>query len=326
VNKKAIEIVTDGIGATLIFTPDGGDTIVFHSGSGGTNAGTAVNLSAYFDANTHAKTAHVVWQHGTDALFGNLGGGWWTRKDAAAVDAHVQSHRPGSVIAWIHDNLGGSNKFGTVGCSMGTMATLSPVLWGPLDAKLDYQMVMGGSAFWDVNATCGRTPAYTIGHCDVSAARCGSDSDCSGGTDHCRFPTDPVTGEFSVVINYLYQTAGDPTQACFPLPDPTAQPNPAFDRSSFNRVAHHFGLGHRVHFVTDEDGPLSLPPGTKAADQHVMEGNTLYALEAITLATSSTLAPLWTDFDQHYHCDSFGKDPSLTAWTVSTIQREMMIQ
>jgi hypothetical protein len=181
---------------------------------------------------------------------------------------------------------------------------------------------MGGSAFWDVNAACGRGTPYTTGHCDVSAARCSSDADCSGGSDHCRTPSDVVTAQLAPLINYITRSGGDPATACLKGGQTGGAPNPAFEASSLGHAGLHFDLHHPVHFVTDEDGPIR----SEARDEGVMEGQTLYLVDALRAATDPSLAPRWSDFDGHYHCDSFGKDPTLTPWTVSTIKQEMGIQ
>jgi hypothetical protein len=39
---------------------------------------------------------------------------------------------------------------------MGTAATCGALVWRGLDSAIDYQMLIGGPGFWDVNAGCGR--------------------------------------------------------------------------------------------------------------------------------------------------------------------------
>ena len=306
--KLALELVVDGMGAMIVFTPDGDKTLVLHAGSGGTNTD-ATPIARYFEATTSAKTAFVIWMTGSSDVF-PAGDGWWTRKDANAVDVPTQAKRPSAVIGWIAQHLAAGQPYGTVGCSLGTMATLSPVLWGTLQPSPIYQMSMGGSTFYDVNATCGRPYApYPTGHCDVDGATCSSTIACAGpATNMCRYPTDTTTTNFAALINYVHGLGPDDSPCFSNNQTMSGPPSTVLAASSFDETVTSWALDHRVDFVTDEGG---TPPG--AVDEVVMEGSALIVHALVGAAGTPTS---WTDYDGRYHCDSF---TSVAAWNQPTL-------
>ena len=102
---------------------------------------------------------------------------------------------------------------------MGTAATFGAHVWYGLDSIIDYQMLIGGPGFWDVNAGCGRVHT-SAGHCDEDASACTGNPDSSYGNDdpfcgtsttnNCRVPTvmAPLASgsAYNNVINYVGMT------------------------------------------------------------------------------------------------------------------------
>ena len=343
---KAVDYVVDSMAGTLVYSDDGtSHTVLLHAGEGGVGFSKSAQISHYLLPTTQANVVHVVWMPGATNVFGSAPAGWWTRKSATPVDVPTQVARPAAVIRWAHDHLVFPGKsFGTVGCSLGTMATLGSVLWKNLDGLVSYQWVGGGSAFWDVNASCGRSavPYPAGGHCDSDGRACTNHCDCSQGCpatgggydvsqagghewDWCRMPTDTTTTNFPALVNYLSGPAAGGGPTCLTTTEPPTSlgsPLASLDVSSFRtNPPASWELGHVVDFAVEEDGDATSRP----VDQGVLEGATGFVFEAIQKANAAAgkPAPAWNDYQPNNHCDYFEGDPSFTDVTAKLVATRM---
>jgi len=303
--EQLLAFVVDGMAGHFVYTTDGGDVVVTHAGVGGTTL-----LNGAFDhalqMHSTIKTVSLGWMPGTDQAFGGAAGGWFTRKDGNPSSVRAQAARPAAALQWVKDHFAQGKKLGTVGESMGTVATLGAHVWHGLEPILDYQMLIGGPGLWDINAGCGRIH-ISAGHCDADASPCtgnpnssygDDDPACgSGGTNECRVPTimAPLAGgqsNFDLLINYVGATT-----AC--APTPTDDRDATLDDSSLFTLTD-WSFHGRIDIVTDEGG--TQPPN---ADQGMGEGHMLYLYNALTGPKS------WTDHDGYHHGDSWTKVATL---------------
>jgi hypothetical protein len=300
---QGLAFVVDGIGGHLAFTPDGNDVVVTHAGSGGTSVFNAFDRQLQLISNL--KTVSLGWEPGSMAIFN--GAGWFTRKSAQPTSVRAQTARPAAAIRWVKDNFGAGHKLGTVGSSMGTAATFGAHVWNGLESAIDYQMLIGGPGFWDVNAGCGRFHT-SAGHCDVDVAPCvgnpnssygNDDPTCGTPTNHCRVPTvmaPTATGSaYNDCINYVGVTT-----ACVGM---TGNARDAtLDVSSLAVTVPSWSFHGRVDFVADEGG--AQPPN---ADQGMGEGH----MGAIYAQIQS--AKGWIDNQGTHHGDAWDGIPALMA-------------
>ena len=246
--KQSVAFVVDGMGGHLAFTTrqNGNKTVLLHTGGGG--ASYMTNLSRRIEDTSDAKVVMVRW------AWGFFGWGWFTRTSAPATRVPNVTRRVASVIAWVHENLAGGGAFGTVGCSMGSQATLGAVYYHDVDAVVDYQLMVGGPPLWDINSGCARR-TYPTGYCDVDATRaCGSDADCAGLSprSRCSKPGPiPPAWLYEQVVNHVHAT-----QACDVATGNDATTTvPAFDESGFAFVAGDWDFNHPIDFQMDLWGP-----------------------------------------------------------------------
>jgi len=299
---QALAFIVDGMAGHFVFTPDGDDVVVTHAGSGGTS--TFNPFDRNLQAGSTMKTVSLGWADGSSGGFARTG--WFTRKDATGTTVRALTARPAAAIQWIKDNFAAGKKLGTVGSSMGTVATLGAHVWHGLEPILDYQLLIGGPGMWDVNAGCGRVH-ISAGFCDVDATPCAGNPFSSYGnndptcgavlTNNCRVPTimAPLSGGGSAydnIINYVgATTACAPTQA--------DSRDPTLDDSSMMNVAS-WSFHGRIDFVAQEGG--AQPPD---ADQGMGEGHMLYIYNAIQSSKG------WTDDEGAHHGDAWDKVPAL---------------
>ena len=165
--KLALAYVVDDMAGHLALTPDGGKTVLLHSGAGGTDyryAEPALDL----ERRLSVRTVMVRWEKGfTAAEFeppfrAPINWGWYSRTGDKASNVFELNKRVAAIIAWVHENLAGNEAFATAGCSMGSNATFLARLWHGLDPIIDYQLFVGGPNNWDFNAHCSRRE-YTQG-------------------------------------------------------------------------------------------------------------------------------------------------------------------
>ena len=310
---KLLVFVVDDMGGDFIYTSDGDDVVVTHGGVGGT--GGLHDFDRELQAHSTLKTVSLNWDYGVGVFGsgGGGGGGWFTRKDTTGTSVHALAVRPAAAIQWVKQNFAVGKKLGTVGASFGTIATFGPHVWYGLESIIDYQMLIGGPPYWDVNMGCGR--AHTsAGHCDVDVAPCtgnpnssyGNDDPACGAdaTNQCRVPTimaqlAGAESEFDNAINYVINST-----AC----SPAATRDPDLDASSLAFTVDNWTFHGRIDFVAQEGAPQ--PP---QSDQGMGEGHAMYVYTAIQSAKG------WIDDDGHHHGDAWQKDPALVAATAPIV-------
>ncbi len=299
---QALAFVVDGMGGHIVFTPDGTDVVLTHAGDGGTSVFNPFDLQIQMLSDL--KTVSLGWEKGTPNIL--AGGGWFTRKDATPTSTRGQAARPAAVIQWVKDNFAQGQKLGTVGSSMGTAATFGAHVWYGLDSIIDYQMLIGGPGFWDVNAGCGRVHT-SEGHCDEDASACTGNANSSYGNDdpfcgtsttnNCRVPTvmapTAAGSAYNSVINYVAMTT-----ACVNMANDSR--DSSLDDSSLAMTVSDWNFRGRIDFVTNEGG--TQPPN---ADQGMGEGHMMAIYTQIQSAKS------WNDNQGYHHGDSWDIDPTL---------------
>jgi hypothetical protein len=306
-----LAFVVDGIGGHFAFTPDGNDVVITHAGSGGTSVFNPFDRQ--LQAISNLKTVSLGWELGTTAIFSGRGGGWFTRKDAQPTSVRALTARPAAAIRWIKDNFAAGQRLGTVGSSMGTAATFGAHVWNELESVIDYQMLIGGPGFWDVNKGCGRVHS-AAGHCDVDVAPCtgnpnssfgNNDPACGPTTNNCRVPTvmaPTQTGSaYNDAINYVGVTT-----ACTPTVNDAR--DASLDVSSLAVTVPSWSFHGRIDFVADEGG--AQPPD---ADQGMGEGHMMAIYARIQSAKG------WIDNEGTHHGDAWDKVPALMAAAASVV-------
>ena len=292
--KRALAFVVDGMGGHLSFTTAqaGTKTVLLHTGTGGTRF--MHSLSRQIEAATAAKVVMVRWERG----FSNWG--WFTRSSAPATRVPHLTRRVASVIAWVHEHLAGPASFGTVGCSMGTQATLGAVYWHGVDPLVDYQLMVGGPGLWDINAGCGRR-RHATGYCDLDARRaCGTDADCVelSPRSRCAKPGPiPAARLYESVINHVHAT-----QACDVSAAGSAAPAHApFDESGFRATAGDWDFDHPIDFQMDLWG--------RDGDRRWAMGDAMRVFNSITSAAGHPKR--WNTTRNSNHCAAIGDGVAL---------------
>ena len=293
--KSALAFVIDGMGGHVAWTEDGDNTLILHEGGGAPVYYTIP--AAKLEQRTSLKTVMVRWEggYGQSEAFN---WGWFTRSAEGPSTVPGLNRRVAGIFAWIHENLSANQRFGTMGCSIGTTATLGPVVWHGLDDIIDYQLLSGGTPMGDVNALCGRRE-YTSGFCDRDGVTtCTSNADCSGQDNLCSF-AQPITETwaFEEVINHVHATNPGACRVADVTGD--TRPYPPFDQSSFAISAKDIEIDHRVDLVVNLRGELdwSDPENIQiGGDEHWGLGSYLLAYNHIQPRERSYLA-----LDGH-HC------------------------
>ena len=292
--KRALAFVVDGMGGHFSFTTgqSGQKTVLLHTGTGGTSF--MHSLSAQIENASDAKVVMVRWASG----FSNWG--WFTRTSAPATRVPQVTRRIASVIAWVHENLAGSSDFGTVGCSMGTQATLGAVYWHDVDSVVDYQLMVGGPGLWDINAGCGRR-SYTSGYCDLDASRaCSGNSDCSdlSARSRCVVPRPiPLAWLYESVINHVHAT-----QACKVSQASSSTPTYApFDESGFGFTTGDWDFDHPIDFQMDLWG--------RDGDSRWAMGDAMRVFNSIVSASGHEKR--WNTTKNSNHCAAIGDGKAL---------------
>ena len=291
--KQALAFVVDGMGGHLAYTTrQGGDrTVLLHTGTGGTNY--MQSLSRQIEAASNAKVVMVRWERGFS------GWGWFTRTSAPAARIPNLTRRVASAIAWVHENLAGAGDFGTVGCSMGTQATLGAVYWHGVDDVVDHQLMVGGPGLWDINAGCGRR-TYATGFCDLDATRaCSSHADCASlsSRSRCKTPaTIPLAWLYEQVVNHVHAT-----QAC-DIATAASSTIAAFDESSFAFAAGgDWDFDHPIDFQMDVWG--------SDGDERWAMGHAMRVFDSIRSAAGH--AKRWHATRDSNHCAAIGNGQAL---------------
>ena len=292
--KRALAFVVDGMGGHFSFTTEqsGQKTVLLHTGAGGTNF--MHSLARQIESASDAKVVMVRWEYGFS------GWGWFTRTSAPATRVPRVTRRIASVIAWVHENLAGASDFGTVGCSMGTQATLGAVYWHDVDSLVDYQLMVGGPGLWDINAGCGRR-SYASGHCDLDASRaCSGNADCSSlsARSRCVAPGPiPLAGLYESVVNHVHAT-----QACKVSQAASSTPIYApFDESGFGFTAGDWDFDHPIDFQMDLWG--------SDGDSRWAMGDAMHVFNSI--ASASGHEKRWNTTKDSNHCAAIGDGKAL---------------
>ena len=296
--KQALAFVVDGMGGHLAFTTrqGGSKTVLLHTGIGGTSY--MRSLSGQIEGAANAKVVMVRWESGFS------GWGWFTRTSAPAARVPNVTRRVASMIAWVHENLAGAGDFGTVGCSMGTQATLGAVYWHDVDPVVDYQLMVGGPPLWDINSGCGRRK-HSSGFCDLDATRaCSSHADCAALSprSRCTIPGPiPLAWLYEQVVNHVHAT-----QACdvSAVDDGTGIHAP-FDESGFAFVAGDWDFDHPIDFQMDIWG--------RDGDRRWAMGDAMRVFNSIRSAAGH--AKRWNTTKDSGHCAAIGNGRALQLLT-----------
>ena len=308
--KQALAFVVDRMGGHLAFTArQGGDkTLLLHEGGGGTIF--MRRLSGQVEGASDAKVVMVRWDAGyTDADTGPewpepVEWGWFTRTSAPAARVPDLNRRVASVIAWVHENLAGPADFGTVGCSMGTQATLGATYWHEVDEVVDYQLMVGGPGLWDINAGCGLR-RYPSGFCDLDARRaCSSDADCRHLSERsqCNRPRPiPMAWMYESVVNHVHAT-----QACNILEaNGDSGTYAPFDESSFAFTQGDWDFNLNIDFQMDVWVPLDVEERSFGGDENWAMGHAMRVFNSIRSAAG--LEKNWHTTTDSNHCDPMDK-------------------
>ena len=292
--KQAVAFVVDGMGGHLAFTTrqGGGKTVLLHTGTGGTNY--MQSLSSQIEGAADAKVVMVRWESGFS------GWGWFTRTSAPAARVPDLTRRVAGMIAWVHENLAGAADFGTVGCSMGTQATLGAVYWHDVDPVVDYQLMVGGPGLWDINSGCGRR-LYPSGYCDLDARRaCSSNAHCAdlSARSRCTIPGPiPLAWLYEQVVNHVHATracdvsaAGSGTGIHAP-----------FDESGFAFTIGDWDFDHPIDFQMDLWG--------SDGDRRWAMGDAMRVFNNITSAAGHEKR--WNTTPDSGHCAAIGNGRAL---------------
>ena len=302
--KEALAFVIDGMGGHLSFANphSSEETVLFHSGMGGTNYW--ANARALEDR-ANIGTVMVRWERGFVDL--NVRGmfspawGWYTRTSASPARVPELNKRVATVISWVHDNIAGTGKFGTAGCSMGAQATFGAVYWNDLDDIVDYQFFMGGPPLWDINSLCGRRK-YESGYCDADGTTvCTRNSDCeaAGPFAKCLF-REPMT--YSPLMESIVNHVHGGGEQCRPdNADETTPPYPPFDESSIAYTDGDTEFDHPVDFQLDFHRSDTSSATGRDGDEDWAGGQFMHAFNAI----ESTRWKSWIVEYNSRHCASW---------------------
>ena len=292
--KQALAFVVDGMGGHLAFAagPSGSKTVLLHTGVGGVNY--MQSLASQIESSANANVVMVRWENGFSRW------GWFTRTSAPATRVPHLTRRVASMIAWAHENLAGAGDFGTVGCSMGTQATLGAVYWHDVDPVVDYQLMVGGPPLWDVNSGCGRR-TYAAGYCDLDATRaCRSDADCAAldARSQCTLPRPIALARlYEQMANHVHAT-----QACdVSAADGSTGIYPPFDESGFAFVEGDWDFDHPIDFQMDIWGP--------AGDSRWGMGDAMQVFNSIT--SRAGYEKRWHTTTDSGHCAAIGNGRAL---------------
>ena len=317
--KPMLAFVADDMGGYLSWSDDGhadAPLIYLQDGGGGTQWSVLTALD--LEASARVRTAMVRWADGfrfsLDPESGESEGwGFLTRTGPAASNIRDTTRRVAAIMAWIHDNMAGEPAFGTMACSMGTNATIGPVLFHGLDDVIDYQSFTGGPFFWDVHRACNLPTTYELGYCAAdgvtACAAEGEDEACTGEGNICKLPGVIAGGQFEFASR-LYESAVNhmhATDAC-DIGEPGTERYADFDNSSYGLMADvDWNFDHRVDFLADVGGATATymgQTGFQPGDESSLLGHFMYIFNRIEPAANRR----WHMQPSH-HCAAyaFGK-------------------
>jgi hypothetical protein len=259
----------------------------------------------------------IRWQKGAKA--GKVGAyGWFSRSSPQGVTLRDLTRRPALVLEWIHDNLvPADKKFGTLGCSGGSVATYTAVAWHGLDSKIDYQLLTGGPpVVWDPAAICTGEAAETEpkGICESDPAlACTSEAQCAAGAQ-CAFPRPAprnARARLDVAgLRALVDYVTGQSKVCS-----EGKAIAALQMSSLRETARHVQVDHPVDFIVNtQSGTLPSPTGLIVTND---TAGTITYTAGRTYSSITTTDPAGKTWTTHpgIHC-SWMADPSYLADTV----------
>ena len=319
-----VAFVVDGMGGVVRYTEDRGEpgpTVLIHEPGSGTRWDfTWIARRLMQDG---VKVAQVKWERGGFLIISALhvpfwgGAGWFTRPDSKPTTIQALSRRPGAVIKWVHDNLAPhGKKYGTIGCSGGSLATSSAMYWHRVDEKtrlidiVDYQYLTGLVPYYDFGDFCTRSHDNP-GICENDPCRnCISDADCGGGLNRCAFlDVSWITSAVVPIpdlIDYIHMSK--PDERCLDGKVPLGVEN-----SSMKYTQGFRDLGRtRLDFVVGE-GSSSL----------WFLGDTFMGLTAGAAYVYREFRggrESWYDYEGYYHCASLIQ-PELIPEAIQLIEK-----
>ena len=309
--KQGLAFVVDRMGGHFSFTTQqaGDKTVLIHEGSGGTRF--AGGLASQIERASDARVVLVRWDAGYTAAGARVAfpveWGWFTRTSAGPSDIPELTKRVAAMLAWVHENLAGPSDFGTVGCSMGTQATLGAVYWHDVDDVVDYQLMVGGPGLWDINAGCGRR-IHEQGFCDLNAAiPCRGNAECASageGSQCVKAAPIPAEWMYESFVNHVHAT-----RACNISQGTGSEPYAPFDESSFAFTDGDWDFDHPIDFQLDLWQEFNPSSGKWGGDHAWALGHTMQIFNSIT--SESGHEKRWNTTTHSSHCAAFGNGKAL---------------
>lgn len=303
--KLALALVVDGMAGHIAFTPDGDRTVFIHTGAGGTRY--YIKPALGIEQRSNARTVMMRWEKGYTSPIVQppftrpITWGWYSRTSESATNIKALNRRVASVMQWVHDELSGDYRYGTLGCSMGTNATFGPVLWHGLDPVVDYQTMVGGPNMWDLNAQCGRR-VYSEGYCDVDGITpCSSDAQCAAIATgaKCAIPGEYTTIDrlFAQLPDHIHKTDACDIRAN--LRDPVVYP--PFDESSMGFAeGTDWQIDHPVDFLVNVGK-------VQGSNRSILGGDSYWALGHFPMVYNRIKPDRnksWRSIPDSHHCDA----------------------
>lgn len=241
-----------GFGGTLRFTKTGSTqrVVMFHKGGSGTEW-----VEDFLPGKVEAAGGIAVQPKWVQA-----GTGWFARpRTGSRLERSLfgVSQRVAAVMRWISANVARGERFATVGCSGGSIATYYPRHWHGLDPLLKYQLLSGGPVMSKIEWAC-RGSAPTFGHCTLAPSRtCQRDPDCatvSGGTCSAwEWGSGVVMAAVRLSMDHLHAVETGGSRDCF-----QKRPQPAFAISDFDDPRRPFDTmnEHPIDFMMNVGGSM----------------------------------------------------------------------
>jgi len=260
----------------------------------------------------------IHWQKG--AKGGKVGPyyGWLSRLSPQGVTLRELTRRPALVLGWARDNLvPADKKFGTLGCSAGSIATYAAVAWHGLDSRIDYQLLTGGPPVaWDPGAICTGEVAETEpkGICESDPAlTCTSDEQCAAGA-RCALPRHgPRSARARIDVSglkSLIDYVSGQENVCS-----EGKASAALKMSSLRETAAQVRVDHPVDFiVSTRTGKLTSPIGLIVTNDTDLTITYTAGRTYSSISTTDPAGKKWITYPG-IHC-SWMADPSYLAGTV----------
>jgi hypothetical protein len=217
-----------GFGGTLRFTRTGSRrrVVMFHKGGSGTDW-----VEDFLPGRVEAAGGIAVQPKWVQA-----GTGWFARPASGSRlerSLFGVSQRVAAVMRWVGANVAQGERFATVGCSGGSIATYYPRHWHGLDPLLSYQLLAGGPVMSKIEWAC-RGSAPTFGRCTLAPERaCQRAQDCAAGGGGTCSPWEwgpgVIMSAVRVSMDHLHAVETNGARDCL-----LKRPQPAFAVSDFD--------------------------------------------------------------------------------------------